>query len=150
MSLIAYATRNYGKSVETLGERKWANDFARVLGSIHVTSQEVTSLISLLSASVTNSSPLPPYLKAPSSYEISIKMKQIDADILSINHIAEPGYAAFAVTQVASSLIHDDLDKLLANVKELVGETDFSFHIISSTDSSDASLPLDQAKGKRD
>ncbi|MCJ1317830.1 hypothetical protein MMC15_003157 [Xylographa vitiligo] len=150
MSLIAYATRNYGKGGETSGERKWANDFARVLGSIHVTSQEVTSLISLLSGSVTNSSPLPPYLKAPSSFEISIKMKEIDADILSINHIAEPGYAAFAVTQVASSLIHDDLDKLLTNVKELVGETDFSFHIISSTESSDASLPLDQGKGKRD
>ncbi|MCJ1283988.1 hypothetical protein MMC26_003319 [Xylographa opegraphella] len=150
MSLIAYATRNYGNDVEPSDERKWANDFARVLSSIHVTSQEVTSLISLLSASVTNSSPLPPYLKAPSSFEISMKMMEIDADILSINHIAEPGYAAFAVTQVASSLIHDDLDKLLTNVKELVGETDFSFHIISSTDSSDASLALDHGKGKRD
>ena len=95
MSLIAYATRNFGKDVGTSSERKWANDFARVLASIHVTSQEVTSLISLLSASVTNSSPLPPYLKAPSSYEISTRMKEVDADILSINHIAEPGYAAF-------------------------------------------------------
>ena len=95
MSLIAYATRNYGEEVTTLSERKWANDFARVLRSIHVTSQEVTTLISLLSASVTTSSPLPPYLKAPSSFAISIKMKEIDADILSINHIAEPGYAAF-------------------------------------------------------
>ncbi|MCJ1389451.1 hypothetical protein MMC18_002308 [Xylographa bjoerkii] len=150
MSLISYATRNYGQGVDTLGERKWVKDFARVLSSIHVTSQEVTSLLSLLSASVTNSSPLPPYLKVPSAYEISVKMKEVDADILSINHIAEPGYAAFAVTQVASSLINDDLNKLLANVKELVGETDFSFHIVSSAESSDESLPLAQSKGKRD
>ena len=100
MALVAYATRNFGQNVGTLGERKWAKDFARVLSSIHVTNQEVTSLISLLSASVTNSSPLPPYLKAPPPFEISIKMQEIDADILSINHIAEPGYAAFVCPYV--------------------------------------------------
>ncbi|MCJ1401597.1 hypothetical protein MMC11_004813 [Xylographa trunciseda] len=150
MTLIAYATRTYDKDVQPLGERKWANDFGRVLRSIHVTTEEVTSLISLLSASVTNSSPLPPYLKAPSSYQLSLKMREIDPDILSINHITEPGYAAFAVTQVASTLINDDLDKLLTNIKDLVGETDFNFHIISSLDSSEQSLPLDQGKSKPD
>ena len=42
--------------------------------------------------------------------------------------------------QIASSLVSDDLGKLIKNVKELVGEVDFSFHIISSAESSDDSL----------
>ena len=42
-----------------------------------------------------NSSPLPPYLKAPTSYQLTGKLEKIDPTILSISHIAEPGYAAF-------------------------------------------------------
>ena len=93
-------------------------------------------------------------------------------DILSISHITEPGYAAFAVMQIASSLISDDLEKLVEcvksiflllvlvvtalltyrrNVKALVGEVDFSFHAISTTDPSDEPiLTKDGDKGKKD
>ncbi|MCJ1250845.1 hypothetical protein MMC30_008073 [Trapelia coarctata] len=149
MALIGYATRHYTKETDSPTERKWVNDFGRVLGSVQVTSQEVTSLIALLSASVMTGSPLPPYLKAPASYQLSAKLEKIDASILSISHIIEPGYAAFAVTQVASSLINDDLENLLTNIKSLVGEVDFDFHIVSSADSSDTSLPATD-KGKRD
>ena len=38
-----------------------------------------------------------------------------------------------------------------SNVKELVGEVDFSFHVISTSDSSeDTLLSTDRGKGKRD
>ena len=70
-------------------------------------------MLSLLSASVTNGHPLPPYLKAPQPYKLTEKLEALDADILGISHIAEPGYAAFAVMQIASSLISDDLGKLI-------------------------------------
>lgn len=83
------------------------------MGSIATTSQEITSTLALLSNSVTNGTPLPPYLKAPKPYQLSQKLEKLDADILSISHIAEPGYSAFAVMQIASSLVGDDLGKLI-------------------------------------
>lgn len=51
----------------------------------------------------------------------------INKEILSINHIAQPGYAAFAVMQIASRSLIYDLNKLTEDVKSLVGELDFSF-----------------------
>lgn len=56
----------------------------------------------------------------------------MDHDILSLKHIAEPGYAAFAVMAISTRCIHMDLERLLAGVKRLVGELDFSFHIVST------------------
>ncbi|MCJ1474859.1 hypothetical protein MMC13_003519 [Lambiella insularis] len=146
VALMAYTTRDYGDEKGISGEGKWITDFARVLGSIEVMSEETTSLLALLSASVTNSTPLPPYLRPPPPYQLSARLKEMDADILSIVHIAEPGYAAFAVRQVASSLINDDLKKLLDHIKELVGETDFSFHVVPGADSPKDALD----KGKQD
>ena len=63
-------------------------------------------------------------------------MEAVDRDILSIRHIAEPGYAAFAVMQISTRCIHMDIQKLLSAVKKLVGELDFSFHTVSTQDSS--------------
>lgn len=56
-----------------------------------------------------------------------------------------------AVLQVASSLITDDVARLVDDVKDLVGETDFSF-TVSMSESSIASTGSDDSsrKGKRD
>ena len=88
-------------------------DFSKLLASLELTSHEVTSMISLLAAAISNGNPLPPFLKPPQPYRLSERLEALDADILSINHIAEPGYAAFAVTQIASSLVSDELGKLV-------------------------------------
>ena len=64
------------------------------------------------------------------------RLEQIDKDILSIRHIAEPGYASFAVIQIGTKSLLDDLKKLLEGVKKLVGELDFSYHVISTGDAS--------------
>jgi hypothetical protein len=77
---------------------------------------------------------LPPYLKAPEGYQLSKKLEAVDHDILSLRHIAEPGYAAFAVMAISTRCIHMDLEKLLKCVKALVGELDFSFHVVSTSD----------------
>ena len=114
MALISYASNLLSNKGDNPEEATWLKNFARLVRSAKVTSHEVTSTLSLLSASVMNGNPLPPYLKAPEPYQLSAKLEAIDADILSINHIAEPGYAAFAVMQVATSFITDDMEKLIA------------------------------------
>lgn len=115
MALISYASNLL--SYDDDGDPKnasWLLNFRRLIRSVNVTSQELTSTLSLLSASVTSGSPLPPYLRAPEPYKLSAKLEAIDADILHISHITEPGYAAFAVMQIASSLISDDMGKLIS------------------------------------
>ena len=117
LALISYASRSFIHDVDTSPDQAtWIHDFSRLVSSISTTSQEITSILALLSAAVTNGNPLPPYLRAPRPYQLSQKLEELDADILSIKHIAEPGYSAFAVIQIASSLISDDLAKLIEYV----------------------------------
>ena len=61
----------------------------------------------------------------------------MDMDLLSVKHIAEPGYASFAVTQLGTKCVIDDLKKLLEDVRDLVGELDFSYHVVSTDDAED-------------
>lgn len=97
----------------SLDKASWLQDFAALLGKLDATSQDITSLLALLSSSVTRGNPLPPYLKPPPPYKLSQRLEELNPDILSISHIAEPGYSAFAVMQIASSLITYDLGKLI-------------------------------------
>lgn len=55
-----------------------------------------------------------------------------------------------AVLQVASSLIADDLARLVDHVKDLVGETDFSFTVSVSDSSLDSTASESSGKGKKD
>lgn len=129
----------------------WMLNFRRVVSNAKVTTHEVTSLLCLLSASITNRQPLPPYLKTPRPYSFSKRLEALDKDILSIKHIAEPGFAAFAVLQISTRCIVGDVERLMKSVylcafltpvlttisrhvKGLVGELDFSFHAVSTTD----------------
>jgi hypothetical protein len=92
---------------------QWLGDFRRLVKDANVTSHEITTLLSLLSSSIRNGQPLPPYLKLPHHYQLSRKMEILDSDIFSLRHIAEPGYAAFAVMAVSTSCISMDIEKLL-------------------------------------
>ncbi|KAK8076681.1 hypothetical protein PG994_003953 [Apiospora phragmitis] len=49
--------------------------------------------------------------------------------LLDAKHMAENGYAEFAVLQVCSSLVCDDLEDLVRDVSKLVGVVDFSFRV---------------------
>ncbi|KAJ8115265.1 hypothetical protein OPT61_g3058 [Boeremia exigua] len=118
---------------------QWFADFRRVIADANVTTHEITTLLSLLSSAIQNGQPLPPYLRVPQNYQLSRKLQAVDADILSLRHIAEPGYAAFAVMAVSTRCIGMDVEKLLKAVKKLVGELDFSFHVVSTSASSETS-----------
>lgn len=110
-------------------------------------------MLSLLSASVTQGSALPPYIPLPEPYNLSHRLERLDKGILDAKHVEEPGYSAYAVLQVCSSLVGDDLRRLVEDVKELVGETDFEFHVAGGKGWSGSTLGDDGregGKGKRD
>ncbi|KAJ5528814.1 hypothetical protein N7527_002207 [Penicillium freii] len=137
LSLLGYAsdTLMYLGDGEDPADTAWMTDFRRLINTAKVTTHEVTSLLCLLSASITNRQPLPPYLKAPRPYGFTKRLMALDSDLLSLRHIAEPGFAAFAVLQISTRCIVGDMDRLLRLVKGLVGELDFSFHAVSTGES---------------
>lgn len=98
---------------EDPADTAWMTDFRRLINTAKVTTHEVTSLLCLLSASITNRQPLPPYLKAPRPYGFTKRLMELDSDLLSLRHIAEPGFAAFAVLQISTRCIVGDMDRLL-------------------------------------
>lgn len=157
MSLISYASQTWctpyppDSEESTPSHHAWIEDLAVLLNEVGPTTHTFTSSLALLSASVTQGSALPPYMQMPEPYELSRKLERLDKGILDSKHVEEPGYSAYAVTQVASSLVIDDLKRLVEDVKSLVGEVDFSFKVVSSEDSSETEItPPGGSKGKRD
>lgn len=129
---------------------QWFADFRRITTHTNITSHEITSLLSLLSSSITTGQPLPPYLKSPEGYQLSKQLEAVDHDILSLRHIAEPGYAAFAVMAISTRCIHMDLERLLTAVKGLVGELDFSFHVVSTREGSEETLVGERGRRRKE
>jgi hypothetical protein len=163
LSLMTYATESWSSShdldstnSQTTDRRKWIDDLTVLIDSIGPTSHAVTSILCLLSASVKQGSALPPYLQIPQPYDLNSKLEALDRGILDVRHVEEPGYSAYAVLQVCSSLVMDDLRRLVDHVRDLVGETDFSFKISDQSSSSvDSGATVDNGgigngKGKRD
>lgn len=118
MALISYASTTFARDDES--STKWSEDFRKLMGEVNMTTHAITTLLSLFAASIKNGQPLPPYLRAPKPYGLSTKLEELDSDILSLRHIAEPGYSAFAVVQVCSRCVVGDLDRLLKYVLTLL------------------------------
>ncbi|KAA8650394.1 uncharacterized protein ATNIH1004_003078 [Aspergillus tanneri] len=137
LSLLGYASDTLLQLGDDPDESNsvWLHDFRRLVSSARITTHEVTSVLCLLSASITNQQPLPPYLKTPRPYSFSRRLEALDKDILSLRHIAEPGFATFAVLQISTRCIVGDVERLMRDVKALVGELDFSFHAVSTAHS---------------
>ncbi|CZR57246.1 uncharacterized protein PAC_07136 [Phialocephala subalpina] len=157
LSLMSYATESWTKengavytNTEPKHRREWLNDLMTLVDSIGPTSHSITSILSLLSASVKTGSALPPYIQMPEPYDLSRRLERLDKGILDARHVEEPGYSAYAVLQVCSSLVTDDLRRLVDHVRELVGETDFSFQVKLSETSLDSTGSESSGKGKRD
>jgi len=160
LSLMSYATQAWSKDNGALypnttseARRKWINDLSILIDQVAPTSHGITSVLTLLSASVTQGSALPPYIQFPEPYQLSRRLEKLDRGILDARHVEEPGYSAYAVLQVCSSLVSDDLRRLVEHVKDLVGETDFTFKVGDSSSilsSSDDSALNGNGKGKQD
>ncbi|KIW86343.1 hypothetical protein Z517_01739 [Fonsecaea pedrosoi CBS 271.37] len=148
MALTAYSTTAFSHEGQ---ESEWLKDFKRLTEKSTITSHSLTSTLCLVSASVTNAQPLPPYISVTRPIDIAGQLAMIDPGILSIKHINEPCYAAFAVLEIASILIMQEMVAVLARVRDLVGEVDFSVHFgpSGSVSQSDSTLGQrqDQANG---
>jgi hypothetical protein len=161
MTLISYGTRTFSPqqfpfysrahlspSTSECDPEPWIHTFRTFIRSLTITSHSITSMLSLLSASITNGLPLPPYLRAPAPYHLGEHLQIASPEILGIEHVTEPCYSAFAVCQVASSLVSEELGRLVELVKGLVGEVDFSFHVVSTGDGESVMGKAARGKGK--
>jgi hypothetical protein len=54
---------------------------------------------------------------APQAFKLAKRLEAVDRDILSLRHVTEPGYAAFAVLQISTRCITMDIEKLLKYVR---------------------------------
>lgn len=109
-ALISFASNAFSTTDDHEGD--WQTVFRHLLGGVQTTSNDITSRLCILSNSISNGTPLPPYMKPLEPYGLLTTIQSIDKNILSINHIAEPGYAAFAVMQIASRTLIYDLNRL--------------------------------------
>ena len=103
VSLVSVASSAFGvvpNKEDVESQYVWVRHLREILPSSNVTSESVTTLLSLLSASLGNSQPVPPFLRTPAPYGLAEKLDAMDSELLSISHIAEHGYASFAVIQV--------------------------------------------------
>ncbi|KAG4030892.1 hypothetical protein MFRU_010g00260 [Monilinia fructicola] len=151
LALMSYTTKTWSRDVHSTTDTrsKWLRDLAALMDEVEPTSHQVTSTLALLSAAISAGVPLPPFIQLPKPYSLNRRLEALDSGILDSRHVEEPGYSAYAVMQVASTLVTDDLARLVDCVKELVGETDFSFTVGTSEDTLTGSGE-DEGKGKRD
>ena len=70
----------------------------------------------LLSSCLSNGQALPPYLEMPQPFAFVRRLESIDKNILSVRHIGEPEYSAFAVLQICGGSVTADLEKLVKYV----------------------------------
>lgn len=127
MVMITYAASESYTSRGSNTNSSWLEHLSRLSSPLGFTSHEITSILSLLSASVTMGQPLPPYLQAPKPYRILTWLKATDAEFLKLEHADETGYSDFAVMEISSVLVSHGLERLVQYVRELVGEVEFKF-----------------------
>lgn len=111
---MAYASQTLSLEDKSAAEHtKWSNDFRRLVTDAHTTSNQITSVLSLLSSCLSNGQALPPYLELPQPYAFVRRMEAVDKHILSVRHIVEPEYSAFAVLNICGGSVTADIEKLV-------------------------------------
>ncbi|KAI9671357.1 MAG: hypothetical protein M1831_004266 [Alyxoria varia] len=90
------------------------------------THQAITTRLALLSNSLLTAQPLPPYLPHLRPFETGAENDSLHSVTPSTSN---PHLAAHAVCQVAGAVAVEELNRLTALVRELVGELDFGFGV---------------------
>jgi hypothetical protein len=139
LTIIAFASEAFTAARLDPSTSTWLTEFSA--SRTDHKSHKITSLLALLSASVRNAQPLPPYTKAPSPYPplAGIPVGG-DTHILGLNNLDQPGFRAIAVIGVAHECLTDSMDVIVGLVRDLVGEVDFSYQIIHSSTTSSSSM----------
>lgn len=127
MIMITYAASESYTSSRSNTDSLRLEHLSRLSSSLDFTSHDITSILSLLSASVTMGQPLPPYIHPPKPYRILAWLQATDAEFLKLEHAEEAGYSDFSVMEISSVLMSEGLARLVEHVRDLVGEVEFSF-----------------------
>ncbi len=136
LTLIAFASESFTTARLDPETSKWLSEFAKSRSDINYESHKVTSLLALLSAAMRNGHALPPYLKAPTDFRLSDQLIPGGTHVLDLRNLNEPGFRPVAVIEVAQKSLIDSVDRIVEDIKELVGEVNFSYHFQSDSASS--------------
>jgi hypothetical protein len=151
--MIAFVTESFRTlpmhGRDPASSSSWLTDFRQLIASLRLTSESATSLLTIVSSAISTGKPLPPYLRVPGALQLSQRLERLDKDILNTRHVFEPGYAAFAVMNVATTMLADDLEGLLRETKKLVGEMNFRVNVVRDEDL-EADVDPVEAAAKRD
>jgi hypothetical protein len=149
-------------------DRTWIQALSVLLADVSSTKDTIICTLALLSNSLQNGHPLPPNIPMPRPYELTRQLEKLKLpgtpgqrpiNLLDARNMSENGYAEFAVLQVCSMLVCDDLQGLVKGVGKLVGVVDFSFRVegsvgsLGSGSSTSAGTDSDadgKGKGKQD
>lgn len=126
LTVVAYASNAFVAARSDPSASTWLSEISRTHSVTGRTSEEVTSLLALLSASIKNGQALPPHLKTPSSFHISDQLKLTSLISIDPKEVTGLSYPAFAAIDVASSCLIDSVENIVRLVRDLVGELDFS------------------------
>ena len=131
-ALIGYASTSFRAthSHSENSQAEWLQTFKSLVASLDPTSHAITTRLCVLSASLSAGTPLPPYMPDFEAFQLAKRVQALDQDILSVRHLAEPGYAAFAVLQIASRTMVQELNHLTGLTRTLVGEMDFRVAVV--------------------
>lgn len=147
LTVITYASEAFTAARLNASSTKWLSQFAESRLESNRKSHELVTLLSLLSASLKNKQPLPPYLHSPGYFNMFEQAVGTDPNILGLENINEPGFRAFAVIEVAHVCMVDSVSGIVKHVRNLVGEVDFSYQVVGSS-ARTSSSPLDDGNRK--
>ncbi|OBT67378.1 hypothetical protein VE03_03053 [Pseudogymnoascus sp. 23342-1-I1] len=134
LALIGFASKTFIAARKESPSPVWLTEFAKSRPETSMQAHKTTSLLILLSASIKNGKPLPPYLEVPTDSHLSEQVHGDKADNITFQNLNEPGFRALAVIKLAQSSVADSLIRIVEPVRELVGEVDFSYHIVDSNE----------------
>jgi hypothetical protein len=151
--MVAFVTESFSSlsmpGRDPVSPSPWLTDFRQLLASLQLTSESATSLLTIISSAISTGKPLPPYLQVPGAVQLNQRLEELDKNILNTRHVCEPGYAVFAVMQLAAATLAEDLGELLRETKKLVGEMNFRVDVVRDEDL-EADMDPVRAAEKRD
>lgn len=89
LAIISYASQTF--THQSSSNQAWVRDLSALLRTVDLRNHQVASLLCLLSTSIGNAQPLPPFLNVPEPFQLSKALEERDSQILGFDHLGEPG-----------------------------------------------------------
>ena len=130
MTQMAHATNPAGDGsfahLREAGEY-WRAEVDEIVPRLDESARQVSFAMTLLSGAIKHAVPLPPHFKAPEPFAYDRMAERLHGDIHEDGSIGYGNaYSTFAIVKVMSDLICAELDKLVGDVRELVGEVNYT------------------------